>query len=566
MPRQRVIIELSPSTLAVRTYRGDVTASSRAIRYPLGEWPSDWIAGMNSRSADLAGLVIEFGCEGCPCLVVYHAPGSVTAVTSCSHAAGATAALDAARLQLSSLAASPTDLSPSDFRTVSRDVGGSAEDSSAQVHVLGIADSEENAAAIVAWAEKAGLRVEGLVPQDAAAIVSAIDALSAPKRRGGTTAAVWLGEHGGALAVGGPSRLLFVRTLGIGVHDLAEAMTTCSGSTDGGSDSNASKSAAGLDLDQSRAVLVDIGIPTAQQALPGLPGLTGASVLPALQPLLQRLAVEIKQSLRFGVSEEMRAELGLCVCGPGSAVGNLASTLSRMTGCGALREPEATVGSMAQDGMDWGLVGDRMPRISSTAHAGRLVLRHARRALKVGVGAAAAVLLFNAAAARMQLTRERERFFAIQTLTQGTEVSAEVQQVSVDARLEADALAERVRRRLDGSPAWGATLAAVSAAAPPVVKLTDIAFKDRKAGAPGTAECVLHGRVTIEGGSDPIGAIRRYSKNLEACPLVAAVRLGSTQIADTPDGEAQTFELSLTLVGVPREARVSAAGEKESQP
>ena len=52
-------------------------------------------------------------------------------------------------------------------------------------------------------------------------------------------------------------------------------------------------------------------------------GLAGTQVVPLLQPVLQRFIVELRQSLRFGLNDNDRANLSLFITGPGSAVKGL---------------------------------------------------------------------------------------------------------------------------------------------------------------------------------------------------------------------------------------------------
>ncbi len=99
------------------------------------------------------------------------------------------------------------------------------------------------------------------------------------------------------LAVGRPGRLAFVRSIGVGTESFADALVRPLRAR------AAETAPVSLDRESVRSVLRQVGIPSPDALIPGHPELTGASLLPVLHPVIQRLALEIKQSVRFGVED-----------------------------------------------------------------------------------------------------------------------------------------------------------------------------------------------------------------------------------------------------------------------
>jgi len=167
------------------------------------------------------------------------------------------------------------------------------------------------------------LTVERLIPAEAVSLADSVRLATAPTVADEVTALVWIGEHSTSLAVGVGSgadrRLLFVRTVNSGTESLAEVLCR---------PLRRARAAAHAQIitlphDAARKMLLAVASPRERpDPRPSEP--PGSSLLPHLQPVLQRLSIEIKQSLRFGVTEADRPKVRIRLAGPGAAIPGLA--------------------------------------------------------------------------------------------------------------------------------------------------------------------------------------------------------------------------------------------------
>ena len=225
------------------------------------------------------------------------------------------------------------------------------------------------------------------------------------------SAIVWFGEHSTQLAVGCPGRLLLVRTIATGLENLAvrlcrplRARWGCRGVA---AHHPRARQRAGSSL-------LSAGVPAPHAPIPAYPTLVGSSLLPHLQPVLQRLTIEIKQSLRFGVAEEDRSKVVLRVAGPGAAVPGLCEAIARAAGFPYEPDAELERSADALDSSTGGLIAARAcpslvlalapAEVRSARHT-----RRSRRALLVGAGLALAFIGYETADAFLSLRADRAK-------------------------------------------------------------------------------------------------------------------------------------------------------------
>lgn len=556
VPRTRVVIEIAPSLLCVATHAGGGCLASRSIPLPYGEWPSPWHSLLDQTREQLLKLVAELGCTGANCRIVCQSPGAVVGTSMCAVSAGLAAAQSAATLQLSSIASSGLDAAGADVHRLFQDAPEKSPKSPPQIHTVAAVDTDENLRRLSEWAESAGLKVEGISPTEAVAACAAARTLSAASCEADLSATLWITEHLGVLVVGNASRLLYIRTVGFGTETLVDALMKPLRAP--GLHAGPESQPITLDREQARSLLHSVGIPSPEQPLDNLPGLTGAAALPGLQPALQRLAVEIKQSLRFGVRDELRAGVKFNVQGPGAAVPRLAATLARLSGIETPSEaqpaPESVVSAYAR-------IGSSCPSLACTSTTDQFTLRRVRRALLAGVGAAACLLAIEGGSAYMDLHHERTRLAAVRARCDGDAALADAQKTSLDARVAATALEHQVAHRLGSTAPWGRLLACIAEAVPTDIRLTSIRLVANDSRS--VPACTLRGYVRSGEGADSAAEIKSLADSLQAVPLVGAVRLGSTARSSMHGAEVRTFELTLDVVAIPGFTSAVAGGQTE---
>lgn len=545
MPAQRVIVEISPSRVEIAVHRraGGDLAEWRSERSARAEWPSGGADILGELVPVLTRLVAETGSAHAAATVIFSTPGAVCTLTSCPAKVGATAAEQAALLALGNVADFPVDDAPVDACVLFTDSTSTA-DAAPQTHVLTGADAEQRAAALAAMLQSCGLNVERLIPAEAVAIADAVRAATADHAEDRVSAVVWIGEHCTVLAAGAPGRLMFVRTIAAGAESLVEALTRPLRAR------NPDAAPVTLSYDGARELLYSVGVPIPEASIPGHPTLAGSSLLPHIQPVLQRLSIEIKQSLRFGVNESDRGRVRLMAMGPGAAAPGLIDAVSRLSGFPA--EP-ISEDSDATDSSIGGLIAalSRCPRLSMalmpTAVRELASIRRTRRALLAGIGAAALFIGYETFDARNVLAAEEARLRSIQAAAENQKASSQIREKAFASRQALSGVDARMRKALGESPDFSALLSILSERTPETVRIT--ALDMSREGSSGRLS--VRGYVRLGTSPDPAGAIRTFVDNLAAFPIVESVRLGATSRSQVRGHESQVFDLNVSLVSLP---------------
>ncbi len=565
MSIQRVIVELSPSRVEVTSLRGAAIGDWRCERVDRSEWPVPYTTALPDCVNTITKLLTEMGIVKATATVVYAATGSVTGLTSCAASINAGGAEQASLLALANVADFPIEDCPSDTCTLFVDKAtkavGDAPAIAAQRHILACAEAEQRALAICEALTGAGLIVDRMIPADAVAAADAIRLATTARSLDEICAVVWIGEHSTNLAVGSPGRLMFARTTSTGTEALAEVLCRPLRARD------PEAPPVTLAYDAARAMLLTVGVPMADATIPGHPTLAGSALLPHLQPILQRLSIEIKQSLRFGVAEADRPRIRLRLAGPGAAVPGLGEAIARASGFVFESEMNDAHAPDALDSSTGGLLAAlvRCPNLTisllpSEARQARKV-RRARKALAIGAALALAYVGFETFDSYRKLGAEQDRLTKINAAFQSSEGPMAVrQQVMADRAALTDA-ERRLRKALDQTPDWSTILEAMAETTPPEVRLETLDMI-RDAGK-GTMH--VRGHIRFEEARDPATTIHTYVSKLEQVPLIESVRLGATQRAALAGHDSQTFDLTMSAFALPPASGTTATAGAHSQ-
>lgn len=552
MPRRRAVVELSASRLELAVLEGSRIVASRAERLSISDFNETWPAGVDLLVSRLKSLVAATGAAGLPATISYHAPTAAVIVSPVPAATAAKEALQAAKLALADAANRPLPEHPHDLERLWIDAEPAKTttgDVPAQnAHVLGIAESEESAAALSRMAKEAGLRPSSLIPAECFSFIAAVDSvLDRSKASGKTCVALFCGEHTSVLAAATAGRLRFVRRIGLGSEMLVDALAReiKTGAPD----------AAPLTLDRAAAsaVLFRCGIPVRGQPYDAQTGLTSDAVLPLVQPVLQRCLIEIKQTLRFGLDESERSGAKLLGLGLGAHIGRLITLFAEQTGLSA--EPiEAVTGDSLPTSSTHGPIACyaagrqfKLHLLPSSLSA-EFTARRVKRGMYVGFAGAAAMVAFAAVDARMQLPKQLQRVSAAQTQLEGAKPVMELNSKLVSGQASVANANQRIRARLQDYAPWDAMMAVLSKSTPPGVKINDasMSFDGHK------PVCRITGQ-TLPSQTDSNAALRAYLDALAAVPLVQSTRLGATQRGESDQGPIQSFEMTITLYELPSE-------------
>ena len=550
-----VLIEVSPSRLELAVVRGRRVLRSAVRRLTPANPAPAFELELRELQTALSGLVTEAECRGLGATVIYHSSASAVLLSSAPTTLSAADAEESAKLALAGVADFPLDGVPVCCATMSADAPvGSAKQAARQAHVLCAADTAGAIDAIAAWVEAASLRFDGAIPVSAVAMHgAALGAWNIGRRAGDRAAVLWIGEHGSALACVTEGSVRFVRTVGVGLESLVDALCQPLRSRDD------SAPELKLSRDDSRRLLAGVGVPSPEMQLPGLPGFTGSAILPVLQPALQRISIEAKQSLRFGLPEQERAAVRMQIVGPGAAVAGLGEWITRQCGLPMVESPALPDVAAAQG--ERGAIaavleaGHQLPILVPESMARRTLRRNARVALAVGVTLAAVWIGAEWYTAREELAVQRPRLEALEAAARTGEAAARLRDINVAAQAALHRVESRIATVLGTTVDARGVLDAIALAAPTDVRLTTIELAEGES----TIDCHISGFVRVSESADPTKAITGFVDALSATPIIRTVRLGATQRTRIDGAQSHAFELSLELVPLPRQAAVNAA-------
>ena len=560
MADQSVIIEVSPSKLEVALVRDRAVADSRVHHHDTQGWDKAWPGVLNTLEAKLAQMITDLGCAGAKATVFYTAPGSVATISSCPSATNADDARQAAEMAITGLAGFSIDRNLFQVSTITRDTlsKGAANESTKifvpNTHSLAIAESDDRAAAIAAWVGAAGLKLAGMAPLESVILRSAARLCVEPHSPGEVLAVLWLGDHSSVLAVGQLGRLSFVRAIAAGTDSFIDAIARPLRTR------NAEAASVSLDRPTLRSILAQVGIPAPGTEIPGGSDLTGASLLPLLQPVIQRLALETKQSVRFGVGEEERPNVRLYLAGPGAALANLAQSLSTQSGfplggrtTTAQTESAHTAEPRGARRVIDSYLSDKatIPLLLPHAHQQTQTATRVRRALWGGVAVAGGLIAFDSIITRAELQAQTQTLDALRSLTAADATLVRSHDRSLHTRTEIIATQGRIRAALGQTPDWAAIIRALGRATPPEIRITSINLQSNSDGARCQLRASLRTDAGQNAGQNAAALIKDYIDRLGANPLIESVKLGTCQRGVVDGHEAQNFDLTLLAVSLP---------------
>lgn len=537
MNASRLLLDLSPSRLELALER-----RGRIVHQQHEEPGADIVSAAElidrARSMVRSTLASHSWAKGARCLIAWRGPQTAAGLTSVAPTLDEDAAEQAALLALADTgveadaAESATVLPLADAQ---------------QTHVLASRESDEVIAQIELLCVEAGLKLERVVSSESLAIRAAVASASSVSR-GSVAASLWFGDDGSALAICSGGRLRLVRTISIGKNVLIEAVTRPlrrPGET---------SSSVCLSREHARRLVDAMGFPEPHTPLPGLEGFFGSSLLPALQPVLQRLALELKQTIRYSASGSSQERATLSLLGPGAALPGVAQMLARQADVDPFTAPEvdgeqadvsrnADLSPMLRALVTW----NDVPALCSAATRRRRVLRPLTRCAMVGTGLALVLV-----GQQWLSTLSRTESLRLEVATHAM--------ARADRSLQVAALDLAEQRRTDlakvlseagsvigvGPDAVG-VLAALSPSDSATVQLTAIDLgREEK-----TQRASVQGRVAMEAGVDATETIRAYVASLTRHPMIAQARLGRTARVEESGSQYQTFEVMLDVVALP---------------
>jgi hypothetical protein len=454
--------------------------------------------------------------------------------------------------------------------------GGTGQTKPAQMHCLAAADSESCAKALADCLRNAGLVPKAFIPVPAAMLAASMRMLvERPEKAkaGGSRLVLWIGEHGSVLAAGNAERTAFIRHLPLGVESLVDAMvrpvqgrptTKLPGTGPDGTTT---------DRADARAMLFSSGIP--RPTGPGEASTGGATILPLIQPVLQKYIVETKQSLRFGLSQPERTGLSLIIAGPGASIAGLAEIIARECGIEVSAQDPAGV-SPPPDDLARGdasalfCAGELPINLLPNELVATVSRKRLRAAMWVGAGLAAAAMSLDGAGAYVVLQKEQRTLQSLQQQAAAPNASRAAYEKTRAARRGVTLASQKIDQALGSGPEWAATLSFLAEHTPATIRLREVRAertlpaRSPADGSPVTTAsttCRVVGVVRPEGVMPAALIVKQFIDTLNSAPIFQFAKLGTTQRVKEPTApgeieqavrEVLSFEITLGLIELPR--------------
>ncbi len=554
MPKTRLAIELAPDRLEIARLRGrSVVGAVRQWLNP-NDWESSWQEGLEPLVGALGEALKALGVTNGIADVFHHGPDATSELSS--HMLPPDAARQATILAMSDQLGVGLADCPHTIRVLASARSGGNN----QSHVLFSSDSERSAEMLSAWLARCGIEVHRLVPMQSLHMSFLIS--HAAKIATEPTVVLRFGEQKSSIAVASRGKIRLARSLGLGVSRLTESLERPITTGDGREIT--------LTHDEARQLLFGHGVPQRGDTIEPS-GLSATDVLPAMQPVLQRCLVELRQSLRFGFDDDDRTNARLVVMGPGAAIPRLAEVLgselslpAEADGVAGFQhdQPAATGGDLSDALGTPSMSINLLPSVM----AQNRTMNRLRTALVTG---AATAMLIGGAQAMMwstsaATTRSKASAFSVQ-VAQVQELEALRDQAT--SRTAAIASLEHaIDRSLGATPGVAGFLRELPTRMPATVELLDLRCARDKTGA--NIEIVACAFVADPDDPDaldisPTQQVSDLVAQLESSMLVDHVRLGNTQSTSIDSRSAMQFTLEIHLLGVP--ATMAASGETDDE-
>ncbi len=537
-----VAIELLFDRIDVAAIRGGRAHATRRIPVKLPTNGQEWLRAIRDSGPALRDAVAELQVSGRPAIVLYRSPTQSVDLAR-FEIRSATEACSAARLK--SIDSLPYSISSAVCRTVvaAKDRGGLPR----RTHVIVGIERAEVVRAIVEIVEAAGLVFRGVTPLDAATLTASLR--RAVRHTGPRRGWLYCGEYSSFFFLAGGGTIAFDRSIAIGTRTIVQALTRPI-RLPGGDDLIELKPAA------AERILHQHGIPDSDEVVLDESQLTRRHIMPLIQPVLQRYVVELRQSLRFGITDEKeRASIEIDFFGPGSTIPGFAALLGWELRLDIKTDepsrqydytrPASPGGELVGALSDPGFL-DQMnldpPEMAQRRETVRL-----RQWLWAGAAAAMVAVGVDAILAQSRLGRAQREAEVLTTSTASLEQLQRTQTVLLESITALNGLGQTIGEQMGDPVDVPAVLQELSRLTPGSVRLTRVGF--RREGAQ------TRGRLNGEAARVRAGAaateLETYIDALKRSPLLETVVPRTVEVLTGGAGAGQRFEIIFDLVAAP---------------
>ncbi len=312
----RVILSLAPDMLSAALVRRGRILQAEAIELDASQWNELWSGGMMRLDQPLRQLMSRFPARARrSAILLYHSPTMTKQVYSFDLPSGAAKAAAVAKIRESIGFRDPVEAS-----TLTKHLRDAK-----QTTVLAFSEREEPLRAIYAWLNRCGVEVETMVPSSAAVMKAATSIASTVEPE---TAVFYMDSDVSVMVYASEGELKLIRPADIGYRKLTEAyLQAFPGGQPGPDEPRGELSRRAIEHNaRATAMLFEHGIPMQTREVDGKDLRSG--VFPFLAPVLQRICIDIKQTMRFGLGNTPQPK-SLMICGPGACISGLNKAIAQ---------------------------------------------------------------------------------------------------------------------------------------------------------------------------------------------------------------------------------------------
>lgn len=296
------IISLSPTHLSAIAVRRGRVQQAETTRLDPNEWRGHWNDGLMRLDQPLRQLLSRFSnVSRHGVTLIYQSPTLTTQVTSAEQSGAV--ARETARSKIREVVGLDASVCVCEL--------GNEHGANSKSILLAYSDRDETLRAFYAWLNRCGVRVTGMIPSSVVSVLIACDQSIAQP---GDTAVYYLDKHSSVISYAdSDGRLLLVRPADIGFETLTDSYRQVLSEY-------AKQMNQPMDqpFDQiAQEYLFEHGVPYQVHQCGGLE--LRSSVLPRMAPVLQRMGIDLKQTIRFGINDPYAVK-NLVVLGPGGAI------------------------------------------------------------------------------------------------------------------------------------------------------------------------------------------------------------------------------------------------------
>ncbi|NNF43336.1 MAG: hypothetical protein HKN62_09860 [Phycisphaerales bacterium] len=556
MKSRQAVVELLPGRIDVIVFEGSRQVDARRLPLSTDGDACEWAKTVRRSGVSLQKIVEELKVEGGEARVLYRSPTQSVDLSSFGVRAP-NQAIDAAVLSCADSLPYSAMSAVTEAVIVGRDTRGDPR----QMHVLVAAEREDIAEAIVHLVEEAGLKFVSATPLDAAVMANFVGSELATKAT--HQGSLYVGEYTSFFVVSSGGTLLFDRRIDLGLESLASSLTSPLTVRGRGETIE-------LSDEDAQTMLQNHGVPDRDAIVHEELQLTGGQVIPLLQPVLQRFIVELRQSLRFGLSEGDRSNLSIRVTGPGASIPGLTDLIGKELGVETRADdgyssttswttPGATEGELRDALKDPKVLQqlNLLPKeLNQHRRFGRL-----RRWLWTGAAAALAMIALDGVRqhARLRTARDQAAVYASQI----ADLEALEQNVArLRSVMEAtNALDATIREEVGLRVDLAACLKELSLTTPQQIRLLSMNFARDGSRTGG----IVRGFAYL--GDEGRGTgLDTFIEQLRDSPLFTSVELGNVTMGAMHERKGERFEATFTIVGMARGLERTADATEETTP